>query len=139
MMALNIDDVLQQATTIRYTDKTANPKQLTGFSTATFVSDEQSANISINDENFWEKVLPDVRIFFVWIELTIFVKFVSIHQLQEKIEEAKAVAPSTEAQEQFMTQLDKLISDKQKNASGISVLSSDMLKLLLDVVSILVV
>eukprot|EP01116_Phalansterium_solitarium_P023010 TRINITY_DN7854_c0_g1_i1.p1 TRINITY_DN7854_c0_g1~~TRINITY_DN7854_c0_g1_i1.p1 ORF type:complete len:1741 (+),score=694.83 TRINITY_DN7854_c0_g1_i1:185-5407(+) len=56
----DIDTILQRSATIKYMDA-GGKDELSGFSKATFYTDDAESTVDLEDANFWDKILPKVE------------------------------------------------------------------------------
>jgi len=118
MINEDIDKILERSTTISF-DQKNKPNNLSGFSKASFASNETDMNVDINDENFWEKVLPDYK---------------TVKQLEEKLQSG-SIFSSDENRLKFVEDIIALAqSKKDDQLDSVSIeFMGDLVKLLMRV------
>ncbi|GAM22173.1 hypothetical protein SAMD00019534_053480 [Acytostelium subglobosum LB1] len=114
----DIDKILERSTTISFDTKN-KPTNLSGFSKATFASNENDMDVDIDDENFWEKVLPEYK---------------TVRQLDEKLTSGSIFA-SEEARAKYIDDICTLAQNKRDELNdSINVeFIGDLLKLIMRV------
>ena len=55
----DIDSILRRATQLTYDSQQNGGGGLSGFAKAVFQTDDASAAVSVDDEQFWDKILPE--------------------------------------------------------------------------------
>ena len=71
----DIDSILQRATTITYDSAHPRDSLGNGFNKATFVMNENTTDVDLDDADFWSKILPEVCLVFVLFFFFCFLSF----------------------------------------------------------------
>ncbi|KAL9653103.1 hypothetical protein ABK040_006321 [Willaertia magna] len=98
LMEGDIDTIMERnATVVRYDQPTsAEPKGLSNFSKATFCFSQSDMEVDIDDENFWQKMLPGLK---------------NAEGLMNKLSEEKSFK-TKEQQDQYMADVKALVDAK---------------------------